>query len=256
MLRRLLANALSTLVLVSIGALAEPAGRIISLDLCTDWMLLEYVERSRVQAFSPLLYQYQAEWVPDGLSVHNGSLEQILELDPDLIIAGEYNAVLMRKRLKQLGRNVEVLPLPTGLNSIRDYQHRFLSIVETNTDDGLKWDKSYPRNSKTLLLLGGNGIGTGRGTLEHDLIERAGWRNYITHSGYIRLRLEDIVASPPDAIYWSAPLANSLANLFAQHPAVRRVVAQYYIPEVENWRWECPGPWSLELIDELARWQD
>lgn len=235
---------------------AQSPGRIISLDLCTDWMLLKYADRSRVKAFSPLLYRYQAEWVPDGLPVHDGSLEHILELDPDLLIAGEYNAILLRKRLQQLDRNVEVLPLPTGLDSIREYQQRFLSIISAGQNDNeLQWSEQYPQRNQTLLLLGANGIGTGRNTLENDLIERAGWNNYIQADGYVDLRLEEIVAMPPDAIYWSAPLSNSLANLFARHPAITKAVEQFKIPPVESWRWECPGPWSLDLIEELAQWK-
>lgn len=234
---------------------AQAPGRIISLDLCTDWMLLKYVEHARVTAFSPLLYRYQADWVPDGLPTHDGSLEQILEFDPDLLIAGEYNAILLRKRLNQLGRNVKVLPLPGGLDSIRDYQRKFLSIVQlSQRGNEPNWDIQYPQRSQTLLLLGANGIGTGRNTLENDLIERAGWTNYIRRNGYVDLRLEDIVADPPDAIYWSAPLSNSLANLFAEHAAIRKVVQKFKTPELENWRWECPGPWSLQLIEELAQW--
>lgn len=235
---------------------AEPAGRIVSLDLCTDWMLLKYADRSRVKAFSPLLYRYQADWVPDDLPVHDGSIELILELDPDLLIAGEYNAVLLRKRLKQLGRRVEVMPMPTGLDSIHEYQQRFLSVIAVDQGDyQWQWQESYPQKNLTLLLLGANGIGTGRDTLENDLIEKAGWENYIEASGYVDLRLEQIVATPPDAIVWSAPLSNSLANLFAKHPAINKTVSQFEIPAVENWRWECPGPWSLELIEELAKWK-
>jgi iron complex transport system substrate-binding protein len=235
---------------------AEPPARIVSLDLCTDWMLLKYADLSQVKAFSPLLYRYQADWVPDDLPVHDGSLETILELDPDLLIAGEYNAILLRKRLQQLGRNVEVLPLPTGLDSIRAYQQRFLTIIEADQDDDqLQWSEKHPQRNQTLLLLGANGIGTGRDTLENDLIERAGWNNYIQAKGYVDLRLEEIVAMPPDAIYWSAPLSNSLANLFAKHTAITKTVEQFKIPPVENWRWECPGPWSLELIEELAQWE-
>ena len=235
---------------------AEPPGRIISLDLCTDWMLLRYASRSQVRAFSPLLYRYQAEWVPDDLPIHDGSLEHILELDPDLLIGGEYNAILLRKRLQQLGKNVKVLPLPSGLDSIREYQQQFLSTIGVDQTVGeLKWSEKHPQRNQTLLLLGANGIGTGRNTLENELIESAGWDNYIEQSGYVDLRLEEIVATPPDAIYWSAPLSNSLANLFAQHPAITKTVAQFKIPPVENWRWECPGPWSLDLIDELAQWK-
>lgn len=235
---------------------AEPVKRIISLDLCTDWMLLKYAEQTQVRAYSPLLYRYHADWVPVNLPVHNGSLEQILELEPGLLITGEYNAILLRKRLQQLGKSVKVLPLPEGLDAIREYQQQFLSIIKAGpatVETG--WDRVYPRRNQTLLLLGANGIGTGRDTLEHDLLTRAGWDNYIQQSGYVNLQLEQIVADPPDAIYWSAPLSNSLANLFVKHPVTKRLMHEYKTPREENWRWQCPGPWNLDLIEELANWK-
>lgn len=243
-------------LLISPISQAEPARGIVSLDLCTDWMLLKYANPSQVRAYSSLLYRYPADWVPENLPTHNGSLEQILELDPELLITGEYNAILLRKRLVQLGKTVKVLPLPDGLDSIRDYQQQFLSIVKADlsvTDIG--WDKVHPKKNRTLLLLGANGIGTGRDTLENDLLVKAGWSNYIQQSGYVNLQLEQIVADPPDAIYWSAPLSNSLANLFVSHPVIKNIMGDLKSPREENWRWQCPGPWSLELIEELAQWK-
>jgi iron complex transport system substrate-binding protein len=238
------------------GHSKKPEG-IISLDLCTDWMLLRYADRAQVLAFSPLLYRYQADWVPDGLPVHDGSLEHILQLEPDLLIAGEYNAILLRKRLEQLGKRVEVLPLPENLPDIKDYQREFLSIIEADEKAVVtELATEFPLKQKALLLLGSNGIGTGRNTLENDLLVKAGWDNYIAHSGYVNLELEKIVANPPDAIYWSAPASNSLANLFANHPAIRSITKDSRLSSDEHWRWQCPGPWSLDLIKVLAAWKN
>ncbi|MCK4707944.1 MAG: ABC transporter substrate-binding protein, partial [Gammaproteobacteria bacterium] len=74
------------LLLFSTLSGAEKTERIVSLDLCTDWMLLKYASQSQRITYSPLLYRYQVDWVPDNLPVHDGSLEQVLELNPDLIM--------------------------------------------------------------------------------------------------------------------------------------------------------------------------
>ncbi len=229
---------------------------IVSLDLCTDWMLLKYADPAQVLAYSPLLYKYHADWVPLDLPVHDGSLEHILQLEPELLISGEYNAIILRKRLQQLGRNVEVLPLPTTLDSIREYQTEFLRLIgASETSGGVGWDRAYPSRHQSLLLLGANGIGTGTNTLEDDLLRKAGWVNYIDANGYVSLQMERIVVDPPDAIYSSAPLSNSLANLFVRHPAIQALMPANETPRGENWRWQCPGPWSLDLIQELSQWK-
>lgn len=247
---------LLVLAMVSAGVRAEPVKGIVSLDLCTDWMLLTHADASQVRAYSPLLYKYRADWVPAGLPVHDGSLEQILQLEPGMLISGEYNAILLRKRLQQLGQPVEVLPLPTTLDGIRDYQAAFIDLIGAGADSlKLDWEQSYAPRRKSLLLLGANGIGTGRGTLEDDLLRKAGWDNYIRAGGYVSLQMERVVADPPDAIYSSAPLSNSLANLFMRHPAIRSLMPPGEGPRAQNWRWQCPGPWSLDLIQELSAWQ-
>jgi iron complex transport system substrate-binding protein len=241
--------------LLALPVTAAPE-RIVSLDLCSDWMLLKYASQSQVLAYSSLLYQYPADWVEQGLPVHNGSLEQITKLKPDLVISGEYNATLLRKRLKQLGFKVEVLPLPHDLDSIQQYSEQFMSIVQSEVPE-ITFSPMNPlvKKNKSLLLLGANGIATGKGTLEDDILTAAGWDNYSKSRGYINLDLEQLVANPPDAIYYSAPLSNSLANLFAQHIAIKKRVRNNQFMRDENWRWQCPGPWTFDLIQELSQWQ-
>ena len=244
------------LVLLPTGVQASSVKGIVSLDLCTDWMLLKFADPSQVRAYSPLLYKYQADWVPDGLPVHDGSLEHILQLDAGVLISGEYNAILLRKRLQQLGKQVEVLSLPNTLDGIRRYQAEFLELIGAKPgSDEVDWDRTYAPRHESLLLLGPNGIGTGANTLENDLLRKAGWDNYIEASGYVSLRMERVVANPPDAIYSSAPLSNSLANLFIRHPAIQSLMAEDEAARGEDWRWQCPGPWSLELIQELSLWK-
>ncbi len=233
---------------------ADRTDRIISLDLCTDWMLIKYAHRSQVLAYSPLLYRYPTGWIPQGLPIHDGSLEQILQLDPDLIISGEFNAIILRKRLQQLDINVEVMPLPADLQEINEYERRFHQLLQN--DRRLKTSgNQFSIKNKKLLLLGANGMGTGRNTLENDVIEKAGWTNYINQNGFVSLDLEQIVNTPPDAVLWSSPLSPSLADLFAEHPVLHKLIGKQQWLTSDYWRWQCPGPWTFELINELALWK-
>ena len=236
--------------------MAQPAGKIVSLDLCTDWMLARYADPAQVAALSPLHRQYPVAWLDDSWPIHDGTLERIVALKPDLVITGQYNAPQLRSRLKTLGLRVEVLPLPTNLEAIGDYERRFLSLIGKPTALA-----SVPPASRQpavparrLLLLGANGIGTGRGTFEDGVLERAGWSNYLRDDGYIHLDLERIVIDPPDAILWAAPSSRALANRFAEHPVLRRAVSRELLLTTDYWRWQCPGPWTWELIEQLHRW--
>jgi iron complex transport system substrate-binding protein len=244
---------------------AAPPQRVVSLDLCTDEMLAYYGAqvpqlKSRVAALSPLSRQDSVgpgnSLAMTGWPVHDGSLEQVLERRPDLALAGPYNALLLRQRLVQLGVRVEVLPLPQRLDGIAAYEQRLLALLGlpvSLADVPLPLPTPAPGRAPRLLLLGANGIGTGTDTLEGDILARAGWRNYVQAPGYVALDLERIATDPPDAVLWAAPASPALANRFAQHPVMRHAAPAGRWLVSDAWRWQCPGPWSWDLVRQLAR---
>jgi iron complex transport system substrate-binding protein len=231
--------------------------RIVSLDLCTDWLLTLHVERGRVAALSPMQRVSQpfhpAPWMKRSWPSHDGSPESIALYKPDLILTGQYAATLLRDQLRRLGFRVEVLPLASTLEEVRDYERQFLAYVGLPPERAADVPPERPPGSKRLLLLGANAIGTGRGTFEDALMARSGWCNYLTDTGLVRLDLEQIARDPPDAVLWAAPSGTALANAFAEHPVWRAATPPPLRLDTDYWRWQCPGPWSWELIRELDR---
>ena len=230
---------------------AMPA-RVLSLDLCTDRMLATYARPAQVTALSPMHRRFAVDWIDAHWPGHDGSLEQIMQRTPDLVISGEYNARQTRARLQQLGMAVATLPLPRTVADIRAYEQRLLALIGEPAERASTPPPATAREPRPrLLLLGANGIGTGTGTFENELIELAGWRNYLRGSGHLRLDLEQIAADPPDAILWSAPPSAALANRFAEHPVLRRAIPPDGWLRSDFWRWQCPGPWTWELVRQI-----
>jgi len=233
--------------------------RIVSLDLCTDWMLTLHVERERIAALSPMQHIsksfHPAPWMKDKTSwpSHDGNLESIALYKPDLILVGQYAAVPLRGQLLRLGFRVEVLPLAHTLEEVRGYERQFFAHTGLPLDRASDAPPARPPGKKRLLLLGANAIGTGRGTFEDDIVTRSGWQNYLTEDGLVRLDLEQIARDPPDAMLWAAPSGAALANTFAEHPLWRSLTPPPLRLDTDYWRWQCPGPWSWELIRELDR---
>ncbi|MDR2881597.1 MAG: hypothetical protein LBV29_06820 [Azoarcus sp.] len=231
--------------------------RIVSLDLCTDWMLTLHVEQERIKALSPMQRVsktfHPAPWMKGSWPSHDGSLESIALHKPDLILVGQYAAIGLREQLRRLGFRVEVLPLATTLEEVRDHERLFLAYVGLPPERAGDMPPERPSSGKRLLLLGANAIGTGRDTFEEAILTRSGWRNYLTESGRVRLDLEQIARNPPDAVLWAAPSGAALANTFAEHPLWRTISPAPLRLDTDYWRWQCPGPWSWELIEELDR---
>lgn len=231
--------------------------RIVSLDLCTDWMLALYVEQERVAALSPMQRVSQpfhpAPWMKGYWPAHDGTPESIALLRPDLILAGQYTAITLREQLRSLGFRVDILPLATTLEEVRRYEQQFLAYAGLPPKRAANVPPEREPGKKRLLLLGANAIGMGRNTFENAIMNRAGWRNYLDESGLVRLDLEKVASDPPDAVLWAAPTGAALANAFAEHPLWRSLSPSPSRLETDYWRWQCPGPWSWTLIRELER---
>lgn len=230
--------------------------RVVSLDLCTDWMLTVHAAPQQVAALSPMGKRLGNRHGPStDWPRHDGSLEQVIALKPDRVIVGPYNAVRLRQRLQSLGIAVDVTALPASLGDVSAFEMQVLGLLgrdPSRVREPLPFRPVDPLAPR-LLVLGGNGVGTGRGTFESEVLERAGWRNYLTADGYVRLDMETVVADPPEAILWAAPVSPARANAFADHRALRAVVPPPRWLHTDNWRWECPGPWTWDLVDQLRQ---
>ncbi len=257
-LKPLLALLLCVTTAVPLVSYGAPPERILSLDLCLDWLVAYHADRHNVVALSPLQKRYPIDWIGADWPLHDGSLEGIYALQPDLVLVGQYAAIMLRQRLQSLGIRVEVMPLPSTLPQVVDYEKQFLRYLQLPQARASEVPAPLPRPTKAqrLLLLGSNGIGTGSGTLEHEILEHAGWTNYLSEPGYQRLDLEQLVSDPPDAVLWAAPEHRALANQFAEHPALANVVPAERWLATDYWRWQCPGPWTWDLIGQLHQWLD
>lgn len=237
----------------------------LSLDQCSDWLLVySWMHSGQADqhsldriALSPLYRRFPLPLAPQGFdySSHTGEVESIFALQPRQIIGGEFNALTLRQRLQQLGFSVSTLSLP---QSFEDLHHN----LQLLSDLGLSGFDFQPEESlhvhdldsrRRLLMLGANGYATGQGTLEHRIIESAGWRNYQKSQGFTVVDLEQVVADPPQAILSAHQASPAMANLLFGHPALRAVPR---VTMQNDWRWQCAGPWSPALIDELAAWKN
>jgi ABC-type Fe3+-hydroxamate transport system substrate-binding protein len=101
---------------------AQPPRRIVSLNLCTDQLLGALVPHDRIAAISFLgadrTLSASARELSD-LKAIRGSAEEVLALEPDLVIAGEYTTGATVELLRRLGQHVFVVPLVADFDGMR-----------------------------------------------------------------------------------------------------------------------------------------
>ena len=217
-----------------------PAQRIVSINLCFDALIIKLVEPARVDSLYYLSANAQFSSVAEEAKKYNlnrGLAEDIVPRNPDLVLAGEYTSPELKVLLKQLGLRVEVLALPRNLDDISTHIRRLGVLV----DRSAQADVMAQALEQTLAQLdaankkikpipsfwySSNGVVVGSGTVENELMTRAGFHNLALDKNIIefeQIDLEELILAQPKVLIMEASdvQAFSLAQEYVQHPALR-----------------------------------
>ena len=248
---------------------AEPPRRIVSLNLCTDQLLVDLVPRERIAAVSFLatdrtLSAYAARL--QGLKQVRGTAEEVLALAPDLVIAGEYTTGPTVDLLRRLGVKLLVVPLAADFEGMRSSLRMISEAVGekdrgekiiTEFDERVKGARSTVPGRPTAIAYQVNSLTSGPGSLLDAALEAAGYHN-IARDRQLgpagRLPLEALVASPPDLIV----LANAPGDFKTvlgdnlRHPAFADLLRRRPNVHLPMPLWMCAGPKIAEAVEILA----
>lgn len=245
--------------------LAQPRPqRIVSLNLCADQYLLALADRGQIAALTNLAgdagisaYAGKAR----GLPMSAGTAEEVLALDPDLIIAAP------GRRLGTLGalagRNYHMLELPSAESFAQIVvQIRQVAAAVGHPARGealirrmrAGLDAIVPaRSSGVAAFYQRRGYLTGTATLIDEIMRRAGLENLAARLGkpaLSQLSLEELVAARPDFIIFEqgSDGLDDQGTEMLRHPVLRGV-RRLYVPRA----WTvCGGPAYLLAVQGLA----
>lgn len=250
--------------------LSAPPQRIVSLDLCTDQILVELVDRARIGAVTHLAADPAVSAIPQkakGLPITHGAAEDVLRYNPDLVLAGPYGVSSTVSLLRRLGRNVVVVPQAPDMDGVRTsvrmiaaavgekgkgealiaaFDSRLAGIPKPRTDRALK---------AIIYQIGGNV--SGGGSLAESVLAAAGFHNMaaeyrLTRGG--KVPLEALVANPPDLLVLSsAPdeYRTAIADNL-RHPALRALRRTHDSIDLPWQLWLCGTPHVGEAVARLA----
>ncbi|UVE17034.1 ABC transporter substrate-binding protein [Pseudomonas sp. LS44] len=171
------------------------------------------------------------------------SAEGILTLRPGLLIGSEeMGPPPVLEQLKAAGVRIETLPVKADLDSLAQSLTRIgellgdqaraaqvLAAYRQKLQDQAVWVAAAQRTQdapRVLLLLGhagGNPMAAGRDTSAAWLIERAGGRNIVAHTGYKAISTEALMALDPQVVIFAdRSLSGESAKqaLLKQNPAL------------------------------------
>lgn len=248
----------------------EKPRRIVSLNLCTDQLVVLLADREAIASVTFLAADPVRSYVADrvaGLRVNHGLAEEIVALDPDFVIAGQYAARATVEMLRRLGIPVTVLPLPTSFAEIRE-QIAFVAKALGESERGLRaiadMDATLAAarpaattRRRVAAIFGPNGFTGGPGSLPHAVVEAAGYRNFAEQLGFGAIgqfSVEDIVAGRPDVLILNTDdsAAPSLARALLRHPALRKLRFDAEVIDVPPKLWTCGGPYTARAVSILT----
>ena len=254
------------------GTNERRAERIVSLNLCTDQLLIDLVEKARIAALTELATDSLSTPVPEraaGLPVTTSDAEAVLMRRPDLVLASIFSPPATLEMLRRSGIAVETVTAPHTLAEVRrsilalsaklGAEARGAALAATLDAAEARAREAASRTARqpSALLLQPNNYVAGSASLASDLLRVAGFRNHADALGvgaFGQVSLEQLVASPPDVLILASDADDYLGaaadNL--RHPALAALgqrVSNAVIPWSE---WLCGTHHVARVLDRLA----
>lgn len=239
--------------------------RVVSLSLCLDELLITLAGPGQIAAVSQLARdtRYSTVWqTAQQLSTHKGSAEQIASLQPDLILAADFEQGKAVQVLRQLGFPVVAIKSPNRLaeipamvRSVADAlgsgavaEQRLAALGKSFADASAKVT-ALPR--LLALSYAPNGYTAGTLSIKNELLHLAGFETVADRLQWpydSELGIEPLLRLQPDLIFLEEQRGeqDSLAQRQLQHPALQRAQMNIHRVDFPSQYWLCPG---LQLGD-------
>jgi iron complex transport system substrate-binding protein len=250
-------------------AAAPSTRRIMSMNLCSDLLLLQLAPRARITSVSHLAHEAAAVLFPGrdaGVAINHGTAEDIVNLRPDLILVGDTSTPRTRALARRVGARVVEVRSANSLAEARAVllklgddigeAARARSLAQRMDAELAELSAHPPARRLRVVAWSGGAFVPGQGTLVNDIITAAGAVNIAALPGRSNstFDVEQLLAADPDALLYGRERsgAPSLHNAEAQHRLVRARYGSRSIAFLDIAA-ECGLPQSADAALDLRR---
>lgn len=258
---------LSPLLLAACAPVAERGTQaahptIVSLNPCSDAVLAEVADPAQVLAISHYSHDPRATSMPLAQArryrATSGTVEEVLALAPDLVVADPFMSPAARAAFDRLGIRVEVIGIASSIAD-SEGQVRQIAALAGHPARGeallSKIDAALAETRRAgpvpALLWQQGGLVPGESTLAAELLSHTGFASHSAARGMGQgayLPLEEVLADPP-AVILAAGSGRAQA-----HPALRSLDAS--VARIDPSLLYCGGPTIPRLARRLAEVRD
>jgi iron complex transport system substrate-binding protein len=268
---------LASLVLASGAVAAADAPkpqRIVSINYCTDQLLLRLVEPERIVSLTFLSWapgDTPPEYVPvlKHLKPNHGLAEEVLRMNPDLVLSGTFSSHFTNDLLQRLGRSIHIFQ-PEG-NFEEWYERvRRLGDAVGEPERAEKMVADFKQGLAALQAqippgempiyadLEVNSWMPGKDTFYTRLVNAGGFRTAgetMGYSGYQAIPLERLIKIDAALISTNRQYEHppSIATQNLRHPLLRLMAKKAYAAIDVTPRYTlCTTPETLKMIGQLV----
>jgi len=253
---------------------AQTSPSVASINLCADQLVLSLADPAQILTVSWLAADPEESMLAEQASdypLNYGTAEELLEFQPDVVIAGVWTNPFTRSLLIRLGYEVvEIEPaanladVEANLRTVAEAvgrPDRAEQLIQAMRVDIRSIEASQPAAPIAAVVVRPGGFTVGSNSLADELMQLAGLSNVAAAQGLDRwgsLSMETLLTSNPALIVYTGyrRADPSLANAILEHPALRhlheRVATQTFAAKY----WSCGLPLSLEsarLLQDALR---
>jgi len=247
---------------------AVKAPRVVSLNPCLDAILVELAAPEQILALSHYSHDASASSIPQPIArqfaITGGTAEEILALQPDIVLASSFIAPATKAALERLGLRVETFGGARSLEESLEQIGRLAALMEREAEgrelaNSLSLDEPpAPTLPISALLWQPGQLVAGEASLVSEHLRWAGFSNHASARGAQQadyVSLENLIADPPDLVL----IAGSQRG--QRHPMLERLEATMVAPFDVSLLY-CAGPtiprarqYLLEVRAQAERFQ-
>lgn len=246
--------------------------KIASINMCTDQLVLLLAEPEQILSLSFLSHDPSGSYLyreARAYPTNRGDSEEMLSLQPDVVLVGQYSARHTVKLLSEQGLRIETLPIANSLDDLYanivnvakwvGHEGKGLKMVERLKARVIAQKKALSEETTpnpTAAYYGANGYTVGPKTLRGQALELSGWTNAAAQHGienFGALSLESLVKVAPQAIV-DSPYSEgtySRAQQLLKHPALQASGLDPMVIDIPSRQTICAGPWTVDMIELL-----
>jgi iron complex transport system substrate-binding protein len=243
--------------------------RIVSINPCTDALLVELVDAGHIAAISHYSHDAKATSMPldQALQFHaiSGTAEEIIAMRPDLVVASAIVQPATEAALKRLGIPLIKMAIPQSVAESQAQISELAAIVgapqqgaKLNHTIGEAFANAKPRDDRLVpaLIWRSAGLVPGNDTLPDELLRHSGFENISSSFGLAQwdvLPMEYLVSRPPDILFSNKQQAGiEHTDRMLSHPVMQKLARNITVADYPARLLHCAGPTLIEAITTLA----